>query len=163
MKAFLKKIDFITLILVIVFLIVFYCYAQLKIFKKDYINFCGYTVFQVVTGSMADTIEIKDIILVKITNDVEEDDIITFKSNENFITHRIINKDGNVLITKGDANNSQDEPIHINDVIGKVVFIFSNIAVWENVLKTPEVILAIILTILIIWILFFKKKKDVKN
>ena len=77
MKEFLKKIDFITIILLIIFIIVAYCYAQLKVFNYDYINFCGYTIFQVITGSMEDTIKIKDIVIVKLTDEVEENDIIT--------------------------------------------------------------------------------------
>ena len=163
MKEKLKKIDFISIILIIIFLIVFYCFAQLKILKRDYINFCGYTVFQVITGSMEDTIKIKDIIIVDITKDVEENDIITFKSGENFVTHRIINKDRDNLITKGDANNSQDDPIKLNDVVGKVIFVISDVAIWISVLKTPEVIIATIISIIVIWIMFFKNKKDVKK
>lgn len=163
MKEKLKKIDFISIILIIIFLIVFYCFAQLKILKRDYINFCGYTVFQVITGSMEDTIKIKDIILVEITKDVEENDIITFKSGENFVTHRIINKDRDNLITKGDANNSLDDPIKLDDVVGKVIFVISDVAVWISVLKTPEVIIATIISIIVIWIMFFKNKKDVKK
>lgn len=163
MKEKLKKIDFISIILIIIFLIVFYCFAQLKILKRDYINFCGYTVFQVITGSMEDTIKIKDIIIVEITKEVEENDIITFKSGENFVTHRIINKDRDNLITKGDANNSQDDPIKLNDVVGKVIFVISDVAIWISVLKTPEVIIATIISIIVIWIMFFKNKKDVKK
>lgn len=154
-----KKIDFLTIILVVILIIVCYCYAQLKIFGREYINFCGYTIFQVITGSMAETINIKDIVIVKITDDVAENDIITYKSGENFITHRIIKIDNEKIITKGDANNSEDEPITKDVIVGKVVFIFSNIAVWINVLKTPQVIIAIVITILAIWLLFFYKKK----
>lgn len=163
MKEKLKKIDFVSIILIIIFLIVFYCFAQLKILKRDYINFCGYTVFQVITGSMENTIKIKDIIIVEITKDVKENDIITFKSGENFVTHRVVSKDRDILITKGDANNSQDDPINLNDVVGKVVFIVSDVSIWISVLKTPEVIIALVVSIIVIWLLFFRNKMDVKK
>ena len=39
-------------------------------------------------------------------------------------------------------------------VIGKVVHIFSNVQVWINVLKTPEVILAGVGTVAMIGFLF---------
>lgn len=161
MKKLLKKIDFFTTILVVILVILLYCYAQLKIFGKKYINFCGYTVFQVITGSMADTIQIKDIVLVKLTKDVEVNDIITYKSGENFVTHRVIQKDNEKIITKGDANTSEDSPITTDDVVGKVIYIVSNVAVWINVLKTPQVIIAIIISIIVIKLLFFNK--DIKN
>lgn len=153
----LKKVDIVSIVLIIILIIVSYCYAQLKLFHKDYINFCGFTIFQVVTGSMSGTIEIQDIVIVKLTNDVKENDIITYRSGENFVTHRVIKKEGNQLITKGDANNSEDSPITEKDVVGKVVFILSNIAVWINVLKTPQVIIAVLVTMIAIWFLFRKK------
>lgn len=159
MKKILKKIDFFTLSLLIILIIVSYCYAQIKLFNKEYINFCGYTIFQVITGSMEDTIKIKDIVVVKLTQDeLKEKDIITYKSGENFITHRIIRIENDEIITRGDANNTEDDPIKKDDVVGKVVFIINNVAVWIDVLKTPQVIGAIIITFVAIWLLFLKPK-----
>lgn len=159
MKKNLKKIDFFTLSLLIILIIVSYCYAQIKVFNKEYINFCGYTIFQVITGSMEDTIKIKDIVIVKLTQDeLKEKDIITYKAGENFITHRIIRIENDEIITRGDANNSEDDPIKKDDVVGKVVFIINNVAVWIDVLKTPQVIIAIIITGIAIWLLVLKPK-----
>ena len=158
MKEKLKNIDFVAIILIIILVILLFCYSQIKIFGKKYINFCGYTIFQVITGSMADTIQIKDIVIVKLTQDVEVNDIITYKSGEDFVTHRVIKIEDNKITTKGDANNSEDNPITKDEVVGKVVFIISNVAVWMNVFRTQEVLLAIIFTIIMIKILFFRKK-----
>ena len=158
MKEKLKNIDFVAIILIIILVILLFCYSQIKIFGKKYINFCGYTIFQVITGSMADTIQIKDIVIVKLTQDVEVNDIITYKSGEDFVTHRVIKIEDNKITTKGDENNSEDNPITKDEVVGKVVFIISNVAVWMNVFRTPEVLLAIIFTIIMIKILFFRKK-----
>ena len=52
-------------------------------------------------------------------------DIITYKSDNAFITHRIIKMDGDSIIAKGDNNNTQDKPITKDAVLGKVVFIFN--------------------------------------
>ncbi len=160
MKKILKKIDFFTLILIILLIIVSYCYAQLKIFGKEYINCCGYTIFQVITGSMEDTIKIKDIVIVKLTDDVKENDIITYRAGENFVTHRVISIQDKEIITKGDANNTEDNPISKNDIIGKVVFIIGNVEVWINVLKTPQVIIAIAVTFVAGYLLLKKPKDD---
>lgn len=159
LKKWYQKIDFLMIILVIILVIVLYCYAQLKIFNKDYINFCGYTVFRVITGSMSDTIKPQDIVFIKITKDVNVNDIITYKNNNDFITHRIIEKNEKQLITKGDANTAEDAPIVQNDVIGKVVYIVNNVGVWINVFKTPQVIIAIIVSIIGIKIIFGSKPK----
>ena len=54
-------------------------------------------------------------------------DIITYKIKENekeyCVTHRIIKKDENEFITKGDANNREDSyKVYENEIKGKVVF-----------------------------------------
>lgn len=155
-----KKLDtFFTIILIIILAILVFCYAQLKIFNKDYINFCGYTIFQVITGSMSNTINPQDIVIVKLTDDVKTHDIITFRVGDDFVTHRIIGNDEDKIITRGDANNSQDAPITKDQIVGKVVFIISNVAIWINVIKEPVVIAAIIISIIVIKLLFFKENK----
>ena len=155
-----KKLDtFFTIILIIILAILVFCYAQLKIFNKDYINFCGYTIFQVITASMSNTINPQDIVIVKLTDDVKTHDIITFRVGDDFVTHRIIGNDEDKIITRGDANNSQDAPITKDQIVGKVVFIISNVAIWINVIKEPVVIAAIIISIIVIKLLFFKENK----
>ena len=155
-----KKLDtFSTIILIIILAILVFCYAQLKIFNKDYINFCGYTIFQVITGSMSNTINPQDIVIVKLTDDVKTHDIITFRVGDDFVTHRIIGNEEDKIITRGDANNSQDAPITKDQIVGKVVFIISNVAIWINVIKEPVVIAAIIISIIVIKLLFFKENK----
>jgi len=156
------KIDFIMLILLLILFLLLYFLAELKLFGKRYINFFGYTIFQVVTGSMEPTIKTSDIIIVKLTKEVSENDIITFKADNNFITHRIIKKDNEQIITKGDANNTEDLPITDDAVVGKVIYIFTNVAVWIKVFKDPKVVIVLIISIIIIKIMFFKDEK-IKN
>ena len=113
---------------ILLFLIVLavYTFVVTDVLKKDYVNVFGYTYFQTASGSMSGTIEINDIIIVKITKDVEVNDIISYINEDNdIITHRLIEKDGNKLIAKGDANGSEDDPITKKDVLGKVVNIIS--------------------------------------
>ena len=152
-----KVFDFVTIILLLILVILLYCVIQIKVQKKPYINLFGYTVFQVITGSMEDTIKIDDVVIVKLTKDVEVNDIITYRDTDSFVTHRVIKKDGNTLVTKGDANNSEDDPITVDSVIGKVVFIITNVSIWINVFKTPKVVIAIIISVILISLLFKKK------
>ena len=125
-------LDILIVIAVIIILIGLYYEFQLRVLKNDRVNICGYSVFQVVTGSMSPTLEIGDVIVVKITKDIEIDDIIVFKDEDSFITHRLISKDGEQLITRGDANNSKDKPIKEESIIGKVKFTIPKLGIWRN-------------------------------
>ena len=103
-----------------------YYFLMTEILKKDYANVFGYTFFVVSTGSMSGTIEVNDIIFVKVTTDVEKDDVITFKEDSgNMVTHRVVEVLGNKVITKGDVNNSEDDPISKKDIVGKVNLVVS--------------------------------------
>lgn len=152
-----KVFDAVTIILLLILAVLIYCVIQLKVLHKPYINLFGHTVFQVITGSMEDTIKINDVVIVKITKDVNVNDIITYEDSGNYVTHRVIRQTADELVTKGDANNAEDDPIKIDRVVGKVVFILTNVSVWINVFKTPKVIIAIIVSIILLSILFKKK------
>lgn len=79
-------------------------------------------VLQVKTGSMETNIHVGDYILVKNTKDFNTGDIITFKIQDYYVTHRVKSINGDRILTKGDANNTFDDEIMKDDVIGKVVY-----------------------------------------
>lgn len=149
----------IVFVLIILITIIFMCgFIQMKKSNNKYVNIFGYTVMQVVTGSMSGTIEEQDIIVVKITKDVKTNDIITYDNGKNLITHRIIKINDDFITTKGDANNTEDKPITNDLVVGKVVFIAKNVAIWVKVFTTPAVIISLIVTISLIYVVCFYKK-----
>ena len=122
---------------------------QISIFNKPYMELFGHSVFQVKTGSMSGTLEVEDIIVVKLTKDVAKNDIITFLQDDAIITHRILEIEDETITTKGDANNTKDEPINKEQIIGKVVFSFKNVAIWKQVFTTPQVYILIIITLIL--------------
>lgn len=145
-------------ILTLIFTI--YYNIQIKILDKKYVNVFGYTFFEVATGSMSGTLDIGDIIIVKITKQIKTNDIIVYKKYESYITHRVIEIENNKIITKGDANNTNDEPIGKEDVVGKVVKVFKNIKILKKVLKSPSVLIPIIITMILIGIAIIYKPKE---
>lgn len=135
--------------MVFIVIIVSYNFIQINVLKKQYSNFLGYTIFEVSTGSMSGTIEINDVILVKITQDVKKDDIITFFNKDEIITHRLIVENNDKLVTKGDANTARDIAINRSDVIGKVIKILPRFGIWVKVLSDTKVIGSVIITMIL--------------
>lgn len=132
---------------VIVALVLFCIYALVMttIFKKKYVNVFGYTFYVVASGSMTGTIDVNDMVIVKITNDFNVNDIITYYKDGYFITHRVISEKDNQIITKGDVNNSEDSPITKKDIIGKVVLIFPFAAIFETLGAVILIVLIVIM------------------
>ena len=101
----------------------------------------GYRFYQVLTDSMAPQPDSPskgfysgDIVLVKMTDgsEVKEGDVVTFQvgDGDRYLTHRMVERltelngeEGDYIVTKGDANESNDPPIDANRVFGKVTFI----------------------------------------
>ena len=142
MKRILKI--FATVFLVFLVTLCIYTFIVTDVMKKDYVNVFGYSYFVVASGSMSGTIEVDDIVVVKITKDVNVGDVITFRSKEgDIITHRLVDKKNNTYVTMGDVNNVRDEAISKDDIIGKMKFSIS-----------PGFIIKCIAIFLIIFIFF---------
>ena len=159
-KKILKAIFNIVIVLILfIAILIIYNYFQIVIFNKHYSVFLGYTFFEVSTGSMAGTIEVHDIVLVKLTQDVKENDIITYLINDEIITHRVIKVDKNGILTKGDANSGEDKIIKQQNIIGKVVKIIPKLGIWISVFTDIKVIVPMTITIVLFGLALSTKEK----
>lgn len=80
-------------------------------------------IYEVQTGSMEDGIQVGDYILINKRSNYKVNDVITFERDDGYITHRIVSIEEDKIITKGDANNTEDDAIDKKSVIGKVIII----------------------------------------
>jgi len=138
-------------------------WMQVNVFKKNYATLFGHSMFNVVTGSMSGTIEINDYVIVKITDDVQINDIVTFTSNGELITHRLVQVSGGNYITRGDANTADDYSISKKDIVGKVVLVVPKAGIWKNVISEPTVLGAIFITLLLFTLVFSTEEKKFKT
>lgn len=140
LKKIFKSIAYTFLVLLVSLCI--YTFVVTDIMKKDYVNVFGYTYFVVKTGSMSGTLEVDDIIIVKLCKDAKLNDIITYVNDDGeIITHRLVRKVSGKLIAQGDVNNAEDNPITNDQLIGVVKLAIS-----------PSFILKLVATFLILFI-----------
>ncbi len=92
-------------------------------------RYMGYEIYNVVSGSMEPEIPVGSVIYVDIIDpeEVQEKDVIAFRSNGSVITHRVVqNKlvEGE-FVTKGDANAAEDmNTVPYMNLIGRVKYHF---------------------------------------
>ena len=91
-------------------------------------------------------------------NSLKKGDVITFHQNGIYKVHRIVEIKGDgTLVTKGDANQSNDAPIKMSDVNGKVVGVAPNVGKAVSFVRDASVgsplliIIGIILLIIMIY------------
>ena len=151
LKKIIKVIvNIFTCILLLLLGLVIYGKVIITFSDNAYPNYFGYTFFEVASGSMIPTLQINDVILVKVTNEnLKNGDIIAFNGGDAVITHRILFMDGNVITVKGDNNDVVDKPITKEQVIGKVVKVFPELGIWKKVLTEPKILFGIFITLLL--------------
>ena len=119
----------------------------------------NYYLFTVLTGSMQNTLYPGDNIIVKKVDEYKVGDIVTYKLESAYVTHRIVKIDGDMVTTKGDANQSEDDAFNKENILGKFVY-KSNLL--NFVLKNKMLIIIFVL-ILYLFDIIIKDKKKVED
>ena len=115
-------------IVLIISIILVISLIYIKFFSKNInIKPFGIEILRVESDSMKPEFSKGDIIIIQEKKEYEVNDIITFQLTDNEkITHRIIEKNENKYYTKGDNNNAKDETgIKKDNILGKVIYIFN--------------------------------------
>ena len=139
-------------ILYLIFKIVIITIILINVFSALNISFLGFRLFRVGSGSMEPNLKVKDLVLIKKSSNYEIGDIVTYKENNEYITHRIISIENDKIVTKGDSNNTSDTPILKDLLVGKVVYRIkrSNFINYLFGQRTTLIISCIILALIIL-------------
>lgn len=118
----------------------------------------GIAPLAVTSGSMEgenpDSFSTGALIFVEILSEEEKadlavDDIVTFRSGDSYVTHRIVSlvTEGGQLrsvVTRGDANNATDGAIPLSNVVGRCVGSIAGLGSFSMFLQTPGGILVFV-------------------
>ena len=122
----------------------------------------GFGMTVVLSGSMEPELSVDDLLIVTPSDTYEVGDVVVYQTQRTAVVHRIVAINGDKIITRGDANNTDDDPITKENIKGKVIFAIPFIGLIVNLIKTPFG--TILLLGVAIWLLeaSFKKEKDKK-
>lgn len=115
-----------------------YLLAAQHLLGVEHPSLFGYSTAVVVSGSMEPALSVDDLIVIHRQPDYATGDIITYRSGDNLVTHRIVEETADGFVTQGDANNAPDaQPVDPQDVQGKVVANIPLVGLVTGYLKTP--------------------------
>ena len=118
----------IALIVIEVLIIIFLVVSKVQ---GDTPTLFGYQMYFIRTGSMEPYLEPGDVIISKKYDgrelvSGENGDVVTYRGSignrAELITHRVLEVDGDEIITQGDANNIADSPITKNEIEAVMVY-----------------------------------------
>ena len=119
---------------------------QQSVFKKDPPEIFGFSQLVVTSGSMEPAFSAGDMILIRQEEDYELGDIVTFRlSGGDLVTHRIVGSVEGSFITKGDANNTEDDDLlNPAQIVGRLVACIPAVGSFLLFLRTPIGLLALV-------------------
>ena len=120
----------------------------------------GYGGAVVLSGSMEPAIKVDELIIVKAEKMYEVGDVVVYQTGLIPVVHRIVDMDEQTAITRGDANNTEDSPILLSQIKGRVIAHIPHVGKAVRLLKTPAVtILLIICAVLTVELPYLKEKE----
>lgn len=121
----------------------------------------GYGSAVVLSGSMEPEISAGDFLIISEQEAYEVGDVVVYQDGNMAIAHRIVSISPNEIITRGDANNVEDDPITPRQIRGAVVLVVPRVGFAVNALKTPmgTVCILALLALALICPFDFKKSK----
>ena len=124
-----------------------------------YTGFFGIGYAVVVTGSMEHRIEVDDLLVYQDVAEqyFSEGDVAVYRQKKDdgeiLITHRLVRKEADAWIMKGDANSLEDQPVSPSDVVGKVVLVVPKAGSAVRFLRSGVGLLVVIGSIAVLCLL----------
>lgn len=157
-KKVLKIFEYVLIVIFILIIIFLGYYIISKLVNKDKpVKMFGYYSFEVISDSMYNeesehSIARGDLIFVKPLKDEEYEVgmVVTyFQENSTIpITHMIVERNGNTIITRGinkEGNTSDDAPFDVSMILGEVKGVWRNYKSFVNWTTSPIGFICIIL------------------
>ena len=116
-----KILDIFIYISVVVFFFSFALIIGFRIASQRSATLAGYQMYEIASNSMSPELQVGDFIIVKPDTKYEPGDIVTYREEDYFVTHRVKSINDDLVVTQGDFNNAEDDPIHTSDIVGKMV------------------------------------------
>jgi len=91
----------------------------------------------VLSGSMEPEFSVGDLLVITESEAYAVGDVVVYQDGRMAITHRIVAITEDEIITRGDANNVDDDPITLAHIKGKVRFAVPLVGHLINAIKSP--------------------------
>ena len=112
---------FVTVILVAVILMNGILLVKRFVYHEELPSLFAYSMVTVLSGSMEPAFSPGDSLIIHRQADYAPGEIVTFGDQGTFVTHRVLEKNGETFQTKGDANNAPDGvTINRDNIYGSV-------------------------------------------
>ena len=104
----------------------------------------GYGASVVLSGSMEPTLSVGDLLIVREQTGYEPGDVVVYQSGRVPVVHRIVDITEETVVTRGDANNTNDEPFPVAAIKGEVIAVIPLVGYGVWLLKRPVAVVILL-------------------
>ena len=120
----------------------------------------GVGVAVVLSGSMEPELSVDDVIVVVAQDSYEVGDVVVYQSSGALVVHRIVKIDGEMVVTKGDANNADDGEMNIGLIKGEVTGHIDGAGAVVRLMKSPIVSVGLLAVAIFLLERSYRKEKQ---
>lgn len=103
----------------------------------------------VLSGSMEPALSVNDLIFVVKSGEYGVGDIVVYSTGGTPVVHRVVQADmqSGIIITRGDANNTDDDPISVSRIKGKMLFAIPFVGAIPRFIRTVPGLFIVLLVL----------------
>ncbi|MBO4860223.1 MAG: signal peptidase I [Clostridia bacterium] len=103
----------------------------------------------VLSGSMEPVLSVNDLIFVVKSGEYDVGDIVVYSTGGTPVVHRVVQADmqSGIIITRGDANNTDDDPISVSRIKGKMLFAIPFVGAIPRFIRTVPGLFIVLLVL----------------
>lgn len=110
----------------------------------------GYGAANVLSGSMEPTFSEGTLLIIKEVKETNPGEIVVYQEEEELIVHRVVSVEGDIVVTKGDANAVCDRPFQSDALKGKVIAWIPHIGAIANMLENVVLLLTALILVTVV-------------
>ena len=126
----------------------------------------GWGVSVVLSGSMEPALSVDDLVVVREAESYKVGDVVVYQEGTStLVIHRIVSIDGETVVTMGDYNGVEDDPINVSAIKGKAVASVPFVGVFVRFVKSPLGFILILAAALLLFELPYlrQRKKEAEE
>ena len=104
----------------------------------------GYGAANVLSGSMEPAFSAGTLLIIKEEKETKPGEIVVYQAEEELIVHRVISVEGDIIVTKGDANTVCDRPFRSDALKGRVIAWIPYVGAIANILENVVPLLILV-------------------
>lgn len=121
----------------------------------------GFGMSVVLSGSMEPTLSVNDLVVIRSAESYQTDDVVVYQSGGSLTIHRVVRTGNGFVVTRGDANNTEDDPVALDAIKGRMILVIPLVGVAVRFLQTlPGTLIVIALAVFLVNLSWTKEKEE---